>query len=345
MARTRRIARPTLTPSLSSIVPHPRAVAELHAQASDFDSRISLDEVKWTVGFLKYFGYLNGKNVEQLTYEEFSKGVKDYQQFAGLKASGQLDQRTANAMQAPRCGICDVGALRMQLRLSDSDPLPVSSPKWHKPAIKWFIESYVGGIPKTVQEDIIATAYGNWTKVCGLKIDRTKDKNSADIVISTGQGPRNQFDGPGNTLAWAYLPPGDDRQLLLMYDLDESWAANITGSPREILMENVTCHEGGHTLGLEHSKIQTALMAPYYAANVNAPVSPDDIERIQRLYGPPAAAPATPTTPGPTTPTPTGGGITIQVTGQVAGISIPGYRVTKLAAVQAPERKKRRSKK
>lgn len=341
MARIRHLKRSVPTPSLGTIVPHPKAMRELHAHATDFDNRISLDEVKWTVGFLKYFGYLNGKNVEQLTFKDFEKAVKKYQKFSGLKASGLLDQRTANAMQAPRCGVCDVDALRMQLRLNSSDPLPVRTPKWNKPAITYYVDSYVSGIPKSVQDDIIATAYGSWTKVCGLKITRTKDQN-ADIIISTGRGPRNQFDGPGNTLAWAYLPPGDDRQLFLMYDLDESWAAQVTGSPREILMENVTCHEGGHTLGLEHSKVQTALMAPYYAANVKAPVSPDDVERIQKLYGKPVAEP----TPAPTPVPPTGGaGLTIQLTGSVSGIVIPGYRVTKLAALKAPKRKGRRAKK
>lgn len=333
MARTRHLTQPAMTPPLDQIVPDKKAVQSLHRAASNADHRITPEEIKWTVGFLKYFGYLNGKQIEKLEYKDFTKAVKDYQLFAGLKASGLLDPRTSNAMQAPRCGVCDKDALRMQLRLSSSDPLPVSSPKWNKPAITYFIESYVSGIPKSVQEDIIATAYGSWTKVCGLQITGTKDQNKADIVISTGRGPRNQFDGPGNTLAWAYLPPGDDRQLLLMYDLDESWAAAPTGTPREILMENVTCHEGGHTLGLEHSTTQTALMAPYYAQNVRAPISPDDIERIQKLYGPPQAAPTPTPAPGPTQPP--GKGLAFTIEGNITGITIPGYRVSKLAPVKA----------
>lgn len=295
MAWSRRGTKSIITPPTKTLIPPAKAIREIHAQAADKDDRISTDEVKWTIGFLNYFGYLGDRSVEDLKFADFSKAITAYQKHSGLAGSGVLDQKTANAMQAPRCGVCDVEPLKMQMRLS-GESLPITAePKWHKPEIFYYHEEYVGGIPPSVQEDIVATAYGRWSKLCGLKISCTRDVNQADILLGTGRGPRNQFDGPGNTLAWAYLPPGDNRQLQLLYDLDENWTANLTGAPREVLLENVTCHEGGHTLGLDHSTIPNALMAAYYDHGTNAPIDPDDAARIVKLYGPPPVAAAAPT--------------------------------------------------
>ncbi len=287
MAWRRQSLRSIPSPPLRTLVPPAKAVREIHAQAADQDDRISPDEIRWTIGFLNYFGYLNDKNVDELKFADFSKAVSSYQRHVGLSGSGMLDQKTANAMQAPRCGVSDVEPLKLQMKLTNETAAITREPKWHKQEILYYHEAYVDGIPPSVQEDIVATAYGRWARVCGLKIGCTRDLSKADIILSTGRGPRNQFDGPGNTLAWAYLPPGDDRQLMLLYDLDENWAASVTGAPREVLLDNVTCHEGGHTLGLEHSMVPQALMSAYYSQTIFEPINPDDIDRIIALYGPP----------------------------------------------------------
>lgn len=261
------------------------------------DDRISHGELEFSIGFLKYFGYLKN-GLETLTMKDFLAGVKAFQKFVGIDATGTLDQKTANVMQAPRCGVADHNALQLQMALTGETMPANRQPKWNKPAITWCMTDFVSGIPQDVQKDIVNTAYNQLAEVCGLKISGTSNRDSADIIIGVGQGPRNQFDGPGNTLAWAYLPPGDDRQLLLLFDMDENWAAKVTGSPREVLMLNVATHEGGHTLGLSHSQMPQALMAPYYSPTVSKPVSPDDIEKLVALYGRPTAT-VPPTTGGP----------------------------------------------
>lgn len=310
MARKPRTLAPVPTPNTKTLGMKKAAVAQLRdtLEKHQGDARISSNEIEFALGFLKYFGYLT-KGLENLSMADFLSAVKAFQKFTGLKQTGYLDQQTANVMQAPRCGVCDKDALKMQMALT-GEALPAGrQPRWNKPAITWCMTDFVTGIPKDVQTDIVNTAYKQWSDICGLKISGTNNKTNADIIIGVGQGPRNQFDGPGNTLAWAYLPPGDDRQLLLLFDLDENWAARVTGSPREVLMLNVACHEGGHTLGLDHSNIQTALMAPYYAANVSKPVSPDDVERIQGVYGKPAVS----NNPPPTTP-PNSGSLPAELT-------------------------------
>jgi predicted Zn-dependent protease len=75
-------------------------------------------------------------------------------------------------------------------------------------------------------------------------------------------------------------------QLLMKFDTDEIWITDP--SKKGTLLKNVAAHEIGHILGLSHSSVEGALMAPYYAVDVNRPQFDDDVKRIQSLYGSPS---------------------------------------------------------
>jgi peptidoglycan hydrolase-like protein with peptidoglycan-binding domain len=296
-------------------------VQQLMKHVDDLDNRVTRHELEFCVQYLSYYGYLPDLSSGP---PAVAASLADFQSFFGLPETGKLDPVTSRAMFTPRCGVPDIRPLRQQL----GEGIPLPSPqeaKWRKTSLTYFVEAYVDGIPTSVQDGILATAFQDWMNVTAIKISRTTDVSSANLIISTGRGRRSQFDGPGNTLAWAYLPSGDDSQLLMRFDADENWATQLSGSGREILMRNVACHEFGHLLGLEHSRVNNALMAPYYASPIFQPQANDDIPRIQQLYGPAVITPP----PGPVLPPTAPGTLTIKLTGSITGIEIPGYIVTK----------------
>lgn len=82
-------------------------------------------------------------------------------------------------------------------------------------------------------------------------------------------------------LAHAYQPaPGMGGDV--HFDEDENWSIG-TGSGTDL--ETVAAHELGHALGLGHSQLAGALMAPYYKYSPNLQLHVDDIRAIQSLYG------------------------------------------------------------
>ena len=100
-------------------------------------------------------------------------------------------------------------------------------------------------------------------------------------------GDNQPFDGPGNVLAHAFYPRyGGD----VHFDDDEDWvksAAQVTGNKKNLL--RVAMHEIGHSLGLQHSTLTSAVMHATYHNGFNNPsldeLSADDILGIQDIYG------------------------------------------------------------
>ena len=175
----------------------------------------------------------------------------------------------------PRCGCPDFN-------------LDNNSKKWAMNKLSYCVVNRDTDLAPEVWDGLIKEAFDSWSKVSTLEFEQVGDRNSANVIIDIGSGQSSHFDGPLGTLAWAYLPPKPDfnGQLLMKFDTDEIWITDP--SKKGTLLKNVAAHEIGHILGLSHSSVEGALMAPYYAVNVDRPQFDDDVKRIQSLYGSPS---------------------------------------------------------
>jgi hypothetical protein len=240
--------------------------------------------------------------------------VKAFQgQFGTLEQDGNIGPKTLRAMSVPRCGLADhieeAGVLR---RWPARD--------WIKNPLTYRIATWVDGLPQATQRSIYQAAWGSWEAICGIATQEVNDDE--DITISTGRGRQHQFDGPGQTLAWAELPSGQgNNRLTMRFDLDENWIGQR--GQRGILLQNVAAHEFGHLLGISHSSISTALMAPFYSESVAGPQANDDVVQGQKRYGKPLerGEPTQPDNPDEI--------VTIRL--KRAALEIVGYRLLKKA--------------
>lgn len=292
------------------------------------DAELEPADTQFALDYLEYY-YVEDK-VTALAQTDVPSLVRKFQKMFGLKVNGKLDEQTMRAMRAPRCGCPDYKMMK-----AASGP---QAAKWGPKKLTYWVESYVSGISRADQDDLLDLAFQDWEDVCQLDITRVAQKGQANMILSTGSGRRDNFDGPGGTLAWAYLPPNNNYngQLLMRFDLAETWITNARD--RGILFRNVACHEFGHLLGLDHSRVQRALMAPYYAAGIVKPQPNDDVTRIQRLYGrrvtPPDPGPGPDPDPGPG-PGPSPGSHTVEVTGieNLDQVKIDGKSVTDFSLI------------
>lgn len=278
-------------------------------------------EAKFAVAYLSEFGYFKDiiDAVSNITLDDILKAIKLFQNWFGLPKNGLLTSQTVKAMEAPRCGHPDIVREHHVEEVRLRDFAEVSLARWRKHDLKYFVEAYVAGISKSEQDGVFQAAFDAWCQYGQINAVSVSSAGEADIVITTGEGQRSNFDGPGGTLAWAYLPDGSDQQLTMKFDLGETWTTDPRG--RGIVLLNVATHEFGHLFGLDHSKTQTALMAPYYNVNTATPQQDDDIPRFIARYG-------QRTSPGPAPgPAPVSGEIVLSYSGTLKGITVNGRKV------------------
>ncbi|XP_018411862.1 PREDICTED: stromelysin-1-like [Nanorana parkeri] len=203
--------------------------------------------------------------------------IRAMQSFFGLNVTGKIDKETLKVMLKPRCGVPDVH------RFSHFS----GKPKWEKTTLTYRIVNYTPDITKIEVDYAVAHALRLWSEVTPLNFLQLYS-GTADIMISFGSkvhGDFFPFDGPFGVLAHAFSPSediGGDAH----FDEDETWT--LSGKGTNIFL--VALHELGHTLGLDHSKDERAIMYPTLLDDRAVDPSKfklftDDIAGIQALYG------------------------------------------------------------
>ncbi|XP_053675334.1 matrix metalloproteinase-14-like [Anopheles nili] len=234
--------------------------------------------------YLSQFGYLSpryrnptsGNLLDQDTWE---KAIMEFQSFAGLNATGELDSETMQLMSLPRCGVKDKVGFGSDSR---SKRYALQGSRWKVKDLTYRISKYPKRLERAAVDKEIAKAFSVWSEYTDLRF--TPKRTGAvhiDIRFEENEhGDGDPFDGPGGTLAHAYFPVyGGDAH----FDDAEQWTIDKS---RGTNLFQVAAHEFGHSLGLSHSDVRSALMAPFYRGfDPVFRLDPDDIQGIQTLYG------------------------------------------------------------
>lgn len=173
--------------------------------------------------------------------------------------------------------------------------------RWGLKNLKWTIAAPVTGI-KDRQAFITSKMFEHLSSICGLTFTQTNSLNEANLVYLSGRGVRADLDGPGGTLAYAYLPPNNNfqGQLNCIFDLDEMFNSWVPGSSmptsQTINFWNVLYHETLHLLGRDHMQGSGYLMSPMYDRNIYVPTKIEEQQLVQQ-YGSPTVS-TTPSVPG-----------------------------------------------
>jgi len=233
--------------------------------------------------YLSKYGYMTGasnpENAAMLSEESWRESIREFQAFAGLNQTGELDTQTIEMMNRPRCGNADIVGHGTSTR---KKRYALQGSRWRVRKLTYKITKYPTGLNKRKVDDVIERAFNIWAKVSTLSFSEAgRGKVNIEIRFESGEhGDGDPFDGRAGTLAHAYFPIyGGDAH----FDDEEVWTFN---SFRGTNLFQVAAHEFGHSLGLSHSDVRSALMAPFYQSyDPDMKLDEDDISAIQILYG------------------------------------------------------------
>jgi len=237
--------------------------------------------------YLSKYGYLdpsatNPKSGALLSEDAVRGSIMEFQAFANLNQTGDLDDETIKMMNTPRCGVKDkvgygVAARKKRYALQGS--------RWKVRHLTYQITKYPrASLNRGDVDRDIKQAFQVWEEVTDLTFSpatSASTKVHIEIRFEKGEhGDGDPFDGIGGTLAHAYFPIyGGDAH----FDDSEKWTID---SYRGTNLFQVAAHELGHSLGLSHSDERNALMAAFYRGYIPSfNLHKDDIQAIQALYG------------------------------------------------------------
>jgi len=168
-------------------------------------------------------------------------------------------------------------------------------PKWSSQVVTWSFAAAGGsfsGAIGTAYEDTIRAAVARWAQVANLTFKEISDRTpGVDVRVGWGIFSGNQVGETDYTYlngAAQTFRPGTTVRLEDPSSRPIGAASNSTYQGTSTTLYEVTLHEFGHALGLDHSTDPNATMYPVVGP-ANANLDASDIAGIQSLYGAPAA--------------------------------------------------------
>lgn len=215
--------------------------------------------------------------------EATAEALRHFQVFAGLPVTGVVDEATAEKMMQPRCANADDP--------SGLAEYTTSGRRWATNNLRYAFQNFTPDISNVAATLAVEQAFALWAAYTPLRFTPVALSAGPEIIIRFAPGDHgdgNPFDGAGGVLAHAFypsVPPAIPTPIMgdAHFDEDEAWTVTVpTGPARDLV--TVAAHELGHSLGLGHSSVTGALMAPFYGGPQRF-LHSDDIAGIQSLYG------------------------------------------------------------
>ncbi|XP_050408208.2 matrix metalloproteinase-9 [Patella vulgata] len=268
-------------------------------------------------GYLSKYGYILETNWELKSKDErIKEGLIKFQKYHDIPRTGVLDTETLKFVMTPRCGVADNIPVIVEDKTTSSNRIKpaeykVFADRWRTKKLKWYVTRYTNQVTIDKQRSSFRKALSIWEEVSQLEFVEQRDNVDIEIqFVRLDHGDESPFDGPsrgrtGVVLAHAFPPGGSAISGDAHFDNDEKWTADIDSEDKDKkYLELIAAHEFGHSLGLDHSRVPTALMSAYYVnSQRHYELHEDDIEAIQSLYGAPSGWKPR-TTPKPTPPPP-----------------------------------------
>lgn len=156
--------------------------------------------------------------------------------------------------------------------------------KWPMNEISWWLlddpKEPLPDIDRGLLFWLTEAALGSWAKQVPLEFKRQMyPRADIQVIFAEGQHGDSYPFVRREILGHAFFP-SDRWDNFLEGDIH----LNAAQSWDWAKIFRVLLHEGGHAIGIGHSKDRSAIMYPYYQSSVSA-LGVDDIRAVQALYG------------------------------------------------------------
>jgi cysteine-rich repeat protein len=254
--------------------------------------------------YLRYFGYFPREGIRTDGVETpsdpavfgraLSEGLSRFQRNMGLPITGELDSETLLLMNSPRCpmpdsvGPDDVAGLV---------PRPyVKIAPWPYTRLSFSFGKHSSDLPVPTQRAAVIRALETWAAASPLRFTEkaANTPQPAEILVSWvvgSHGDPRPFVPNDLAVAHAAAPACDGLRCAdlsgdLHFNDDYTFVdGNGNGAAKLQDVETIALHELGHSLGLNHSTTQTAVMYAFApATGTKRKLDADDIAGIRDLY-------------------------------------------------------------
>ncbi|GLG95361.1 Matrix metalloproteinase-2, partial [Gryllus bimaculatus] len=188
-----------------------------------------------------------------------------------LQRSGEA---AGDSTTATRCSGANIFVLARARRYA------LQGTRWRVRDLWWRVSLYPDApdLPRDAVDAALRRAFQLWASAADLRFHQAEAAGEAagrrvhiDVRWERGaHGDWDDFDGRGGVLAHANYPSFGGAVHL---DADERWALDDAPPPAHDARPSlvyIAAHEIGHALGVAHSNVSGALMAPLYGAKARS---------------------------------------------------------------------------